>query len=326
MVEEVLSNLFRIPVPLPQSPLKSINSYIFIGPERNLVVDTGMNRDECRTVLDAGFKEISLDLERTDFFITHLHSDHSGLVAHFATDSSLVYFNKTEAEFIAKARKTGEFSSGMSGLARKSGFPEQELQESLSSHPGRRFGMPELPEFTIVVEGDTLRFGDFELECISTPGHTPGHMCLYEPNKKFFVAGDHILGDITPNISSWSEDLNPLGDYLVSLDKVYGLDVDLVLPGHRSLFKDFRGRIDELKLHHRERADEILVILEDGAKVAYHVAAKMTWSLRVDSWEEVPAMQKWFATGEAIAHLEYLESEGAIRRETQGEDLLFMLS
>jgi len=60
-------------------------------------------------------------------------------------------------------------------------------------------------------------------------------MCLYEPDKKIFVSGDHILADITPNISTWNELANPLKEYLSSLDKVYPLDVSLVLPGHRSL-------------------------------------------------------------------------------------------
>ena len=64
--------------------------------------------------------------------------------------------------------------------------------------------------------------------------------------KKILISGDHILSDITPNIQCWSDQEDPLKNYLASLDKVYQLDVDLVLPGHRRVFKNFRERISEL--------------------------------------------------------------------------------
>lgn len=40
----------------------------------------------------------------------------------------------------------------------------------------------------------------------------------------------------------------------------------------------------------------------------------MTWDIRADSWADFPLNQKWFATGEALAHLEYLVEEGAVVR------------
>ena len=87
-------------------------------------------------------------------------------------------------------------------------------------------------------------------------------MCLYEPRTKIFVAGDHILNDITPNIQLWSDDWSPLKEYLESLDKVNELEIGLVLPGHRGIFKNGKERIQELKDHHRKRLDEIVSILE----------------------------------------------------------------
>jgi glyoxylase-like metal-dependent hydrolase (beta-lactamase superfamily II) len=128
-------------------------------------------------------------------------------------------------------------------------------------------------------------------------------MCLYEPDKKILVAGDHILIDITPNIQCWTDEQNPLQDYLTSLDKVNDMEIDLVLPGHRRVITDHRKRIAELKEHHRARLEEVLSILEDHPQTAFEVASQMTWDLDADSWEDFPRAQKWFATGEAIAHL-----------------------
>jgi len=173
-------------------------------------------------------------------------------------------------------------------------------------------------------DGDEVRIGDYSFVCIETPGHSPGHICLYERDKKILVSGDHILIDITPNIAQWSKEGNPLKDYLASLDKVYDLDVELVLPGHRQLFTDHRKRIQELKHHHEARANEVLSILEKGEQTAYEVASQMSWDIDYKSWKQFPASQKWFATGEAIAHLAYLEQKGMITRKGQ-EKVLFSL-
>jgi glyoxylase-like metal-dependent hydrolase (beta-lactamase superfamily II) len=151
-------------------------------------------------------------------------------------------------------------------------------------------------------------------------------MCLYEPDKKIFVSGDHILNDITPNIQLWSDEWNPLKEYLASLDKAHELDIELVLPGHRSLFENCKDRIQELKHHHRNRLDEIISILEKGSMNAFRVASKMSWDIISDSWDLFPVSQKWFATGEAIAHLKYLKEKGIIRSEMRKQKRVFSIN
>ena len=88
MCEEVLPNLFRLKIPLPESPLKYLNSYVIRDPQRCLIIDTGLNRNECLEAMQAGLRQIGVDLEKSDLFITHLHADHFGLVGKLATDSS----------------------------------------------------------------------------------------------------------------------------------------------------------------------------------------------------------------------------------------------
>ena len=90
--------------------------------------------------------------------------------------------------------------------------------------------------------------------------------------------------------------------------------MDQVLPGHRRLIGDHRVRIEELKRHHAQRLAEVLAILKNGPLAAYEVAGHMTWDIRCDTWDDFPVLQKWFATGEAISHLRYLEEEGRIER------------
>lgn len=315
MSDEICRNFYRIEVPLPESPLKSLNSYVIRGKDRNLVIDTGFNRKICLAAMQAGLSALGIDLSRTDFFITHLHADHFGLVSRLASGKSQIFFSRPDAEIM----ESWEGFEPMIAFAGKNGFPENEVRSAIEQHPGNKFGSDWIPAFHILADGDRIDVGEYGFECVETPGHTLGHICLYEPDQRLLIAGDHILGDITPNIQCWSDTENPLRHYLNSLDKVRRLAVDLVLPGHRSMFSNCTQRIHELKKHHEQRLDEVQKILEDYPLTAYAVASRMTWDIR-GSWDKFPVTQKWFATGEAISHLRYLEEEGRIRRISGVED------
>jgi len=311
MSEEILPGLHRIKIPLPESPLKYLNSYVIKADGRNLIIDTGFNRNECFEAMKNGLREIKADLADCDFFITHLHADHFGLIARLVTKTSRIYFSRPDKEII----ESWEGFEPMIEYAGKNGFPENELRNALHQHPGYKYGSDWTPDMSVLEDGETITYGNYCFECVETPGHTLGHICLYESDKKILIAGDHILSDITPNIQCWSDKENPLENYLSSLDKVRKLDVGLVLPGHRRLFKDHRARIDELKRHHEKRAEEILDILKKGSGSAFEVASLMTWDIKFDSWNDFPVAQKWFATGEAISHLRFLEEKRLVTKE-----------
>jgi glyoxylase-like metal-dependent hydrolase (beta-lactamase superfamily II) len=321
MPEEIRPDFFRIRIPLPDSPLKYLNSYVIRSITRHLVIDTGLNREECRSAMLAGLDALDVDPADTDFFITHLHADHFGLVGRLATANSRIFFNRPEAELI-------ESWSGwepMVAFAANNGFPEGELRLAIQSHPGHKFGSEWVPDISVMKDGDRIDAGPYSFQCLFTPGHSMGHMCLYEPDRKILVAGDHILVDITPNIQCWSDSDNPLKSYLESLYKVGRLDTVLTLPGHRRLIGNPADRIRELMAHHSRRLNEVIAILDNGSQHAYQVASRMTWDLKAESWEAFPRAQKWFATGEALAHLRYLEDSGVIFREPKSPVTRFTL-
>lgn len=323
MSEEILPNLYRIEVPLPGSPLKATNSYVIKGIERSLIVDTGWNREDCLTALVSGLKECGVDYKQADYFITHMHADHSGLVSALAGEEARVYFSWADAQITRST--ASEHWEDQTDFAQKHGFPGDELEKALGSHPGRRYSSRASLNLSVTKDSDTISIGDYVFKCIETPGHTVGHMCLYEPSKKIFICGDHILVDITPNITLSSEDRNPLKEYLISLDKVYDLDVELVLPGHRSVFRDYKKRIRELKQHHETRLNEVISILKKGKQNVFQIASQMTWDINYRSWDLFPPSQKWFAFGEAMAHLKYLEEEGKVEREVQERGVVFYI-
>jgi glyoxylase-like metal-dependent hydrolase (beta-lactamase superfamily II) len=206
-----------------------------------------------------------------------------------------------------------------------SGFPENELQEIALNHPAHKYGLKGPIPYEILGDGDTITVGSYLFRCVRTPGHSKGHMCLYEPDRKILVAGDHILNDVTPTIQLRSDEGNPLKEYLESLEKVHQLDIELVLPGHRRIFRNCRARIKELRDHHQKRMDEIISILAKGSQHAYQVASQMNWDVAYGSWNLFPILQKWFATGETTAHLKYLERRGVICKEMRQQKIIYSL-
>lgn len=322
-MEEILPHLYRVVVPLPENPLKEINSYILTSNDRNLIIDTGMNRIECREVLQAGLEEIGVDLDRTDFIATHLHADHQGLIPTLLREDCQVYMGESDAVGMKHSAEVGARRSPMGLYADRSGFPAAELEASIQNHPANKFAPDSSLDYIHLHGDEVFVVGEYTWVTMETPGHTDGHICLYEPKKKLFLSGDHVLGDITPHIQAWSDDHDPLDTYLDSLRKVVELDVELCLPGHRSLITDFRGRVIELIEHHRLRANEVLDVLNGGTKNSYQTAADMSWRIRAKSWDDFPIMQKWFATGEAIAHLRYLEGKGMVERDERDGQIFY---
>ncbi|MCF8030755.1 MAG: MBL fold metallo-hydrolase [Desulfohalobiaceae bacterium] len=314
MIEQIRPNLFRITVPLPHSPLKYLNAYVLRGEERNCLIDTGLNRNTCLQALNQGLAELGVDMERTDILVTHIHSDHSGLVPTLYAQGASIWMGGADAEIL-----TQPFDwSKIQDFARINGLPEQELEQAKDSNPGFKFRPRGEVETQELKDGDIVRCGEFQLRCLLTPGHSSGHISFYEPDQGLLFAGDTLLQEITPNISQWLPGENPLHDYLESLSRLHEFDISLVLPGHRRLFSEHRERIEQLQEHHHKRLEEVLTIVRDHPGHAFHIASHMTWDLDTKEWESFPLAQKWFATGEALAHLNFLQSRGEIRKEFDG--------
>jgi glyoxylase-like metal-dependent hydrolase (beta-lactamase superfamily II) len=323
MAEEILPGLYRVVVPLPGSPLKELNSYVLTARDRNLVVDTGMNRPECLEALEQGLDEIGVDLERTDFLATHLHHDHHGLIPGLLRDGRRAYMGAIDADAMRVGFRGFAKGSSMSDYLARSGFPSAELEESFRNHPAFKYRSQKTVDYLPLHEGDLVEIGDYRFEVIDTPGHTFGHISLYERSKRVFLAGDHVLGDITPNIQAWSDEHDPLALFLRSLEKVEDLPVEICLPGHRSLIHEHAGRVEELIEHHRQRGNEAIDVLREAPGHAYDTAGRMTWSIRARSWDDFPIMQRWFATGETIAHLRYLEELHLVERGDTDQQILY---
>lgn len=322
MIDQVLPRVYRIPVPLPENPLRELNAYFFQGGDRDLLVDTGFRQDPCREALFSGLREIGYRPERTDVLLTHLHSDHSGLAPEIIGPGRHIYVSHADKSYLESyGSADAEVQRKTDAIYTAEGFPHSLILDSLRNNPARSMAPPVTDRYLGLDDGQVLEVGGYRLRCVLTPGHTPGHMCFYLEREKAMLTGDHVLFDITPNITAWPGVEDSLGDYLKSLTAVRGYDVALPLPAHRKS-ADFKDRIDHLLEHHQARLSEALdVVRAHSGQSAYTLAGYMTWKIRASTWADFPVAQKWFAVGECISHLEHLMVLGRVQRETDESGL-----
>lgn len=309
--------IYRMLIPLPENPLKTLNSYLIKSENRNLLIDTGFNRPECHEALIENLKELNVDMEKTDIFLTHLHSDHTGLINKIAHKNSKAYIGKIDYEYMFENLEGFNWEESEKRFASE-GFPYEIIERLRDTNQAKIFAPDGMFESILVEDGYKFNVDKLEFTVILTSGHTPGHTCLYLEKEKLLFSGDHILFDITPNITSWLRVKDSLRNYIESLEKIKKLEITKTFPGHRATSDDVYSRIDEIIEHHKSRlTDTLEVIKEKSAKeglTAYEIASFMKWNMRGKSWTEFPDNQKWFAVGETLSHLDYLFNENKIEK------------
>lgn len=319
MTERLARDLWRLEIPLEGNPLKTLNSYLILG-ERNLLIDTGFRWTSCRVAMERQLAEIGVDRNRMDIFVTHLHSDHVGLAPDLIRPGCQIFIGETDGQGVVDYTNTGHWQ-GLYARYVLDGFSQEETDRLSRSNPAQTAAPGAWGAYTPLKDGALLSYGGHRLRCVLTPGHTPGHMCLYEPEAKWLFTGDHILFHISPNICRWETMPDALGSYLESLRAVRDLPVTLLLPAHRRETGDLRRRVDELTAHHLRRIEDAYeTVRDEPGLTGYDIAGRMRWRIRSRSWADFPLEQKFFAVGEALAHLDYLAVRGRVFcREESGK-------
>jgi len=157
--------------------------------------------------------------------------------------------------------------------------------------------------------GDGLHFGDGSWELVHTPGHTPGHVCLFNRETATLISGDHLLPEETSNIPYLPvPGYNPLKLYLKSLDRILKLRPRIAVPSHGRPFTNIQDRVAQLFTHHRRRLRETAEAISSNEQTPVSIASHITWSR--GRFEELSPIDKWLAILETMAHLEFLVSIG----------------
>ncbi len=327
---EIVSGVHQIKLPFPHGMPEYTNIYVIEGSNGNILIDSGWDSSEVLWAFREGLKEDRLRFQDINWIvITHVHPDHYGAAGKLAEFcEAKVLMHRLEAELIDPRYKDPNALLWQIGEELSyNGVPQDKLIEMKEASLWiNQFVSPVSPD-VMLDDGDRLSNGSFEFEVLRTPGHSPAHICLYEPEKRWLFCGDHVLLNTTPHIGlhPQSED-NPLRDYLASLKMLESLRVNFVFPGHGPVFNSLRLRSEEIIHHHEQRQKAIMKALDNGLKTAYQLAIELPWMLEAGglAFEDMGLWDKRLAILQTIAHLKLLASEGKVGRIDQKDTSLYI--
>jgi glyoxylase-like metal-dependent hydrolase (beta-lactamase superfamily II) len=298
-MNELPDGIRRVTLPLPLGT-RHVHCYLLPSEDGWTLVDTGLGLPDAASRWAELLAEVG-SIRR--IVVTHFHPDHAGggEDAQAATGASVLQGADDYAQ-CERVWGQADWSEQLTEYLEANGLPEP-LAEELRGESERfrafiRFARdPEL-----------LRDGD-EVEgwrVLELPGHADGHICLLRDG--VLVSGDHLLGEITPTVGLYPQSRpDPLGDYLVSLERTLELAPRLALPGHGGPVSDPVSRAREIIEHHRRRLDETALLLGPEPRSGYEVSVELFGS-------GLDASSRRFALAETLAHLERLVREGRARR------------
>ncbi len=310
---QVADDIYMLRLPLPFA-LDHVNVWLLEEKNSWTIIDTGLGSSDCLDIWENLLTSFLSNKPVRQIILTHYHPDHVGLSGDLVdrTDAQ-AFMSRTEwlTANMLYYDSGGELGKEMLNLFKRHGLPEEVCDQIKSFKSSYRDRCSTLPAgFNRIKHSDEIDIIGSIWQCREGRGHSPEHMSLYSPERKIFIAGDHILPKITPNIPMSVQDLdaNPIADYLDSLTtfKDIGDDV-LVLPSHRLPFKGLKIRIDQLTNHHHERLQTLLDACDQPVTVfdVLPVLFKRT----LDDNQIV------FAMLEALSHLVCLEKRGGLRRQ-----------
>ena len=329
---EIIPGIHQLKIPIPNNPLECTNVYLLRGDDGYLMIDTGWNSDQAMKSLKEQLAEIGIRLKDiSQIVLTHCHADHYGLTGRLKKQTqATISIHYIERDLLTtRAGDMREFMRRSEGWFNSNGVPADSFPIfRMTPSERRRLRSPAMPDITF--RGDeTISTGVFNLKLFWTPGHSPGHICLYERDRKILFTGDHVLPVITPNVSLQPHsEGNPLGDFLSSLGTLRQLDVDVALPAHERIFYDLKKRIDEITLHHRRRNSEIESAINSGPKTAYQISDAVTWMPDFGgvSFKDLTPWLRRMAVSETLAHLKFMEVEGTVEKNRIDDIIYYRLN
>ncbi|MHB9145631.1 MAG: MBL fold metallo-hydrolase [Symbiobacteriia bacterium] len=298
-----------IPIPTP-FPVGDVNLVLLEGTPLTLI-DAGPRYEPARQALAAGLAALGYRLEDIEqLVLTHFHADHSGLAAEIRQRSGCRVLAHPNTEAWLKPG-SGNFRADylVRLFTRNGGTPEATAEVRRAIGDIWSYADALLLD-GYLNEGDTLLAGGRTFTVLHTPGHAYGHICLWQPEWRGLIAGDHLLQHISSNamvdpIEPGSEVLvRSLPLYLQGLERVAAMNPDWVAAAHGAVIRDARALVTVRRSRTERRLEQVRRALQPGPATVYQVARQLFPRLDGD--------EQYLGVSEVLGHLFLLEDRGEV--------------
>jgi glyoxylase-like metal-dependent hydrolase (beta-lactamase superfamily II) len=314
-LSEVAAGVFELRLPIPFED-GLVNVFLFVDGAEADLLDCGMNSDESVAEIKQAMEHLGAKRLRR-LVVTHIHPDHYGAAGSLAGEGMAdLYIHRLEVPLVhPRYVELEQLVKEVRTYLLVNGVPEDE-SEVLSNSQRALSQVVKTAEPSVQLDGaESLPMGRRHLRVEWTPGHSPGHICLYDQQDELLFAGDTLLPDLSPNIGLHPQSTpDPLHEYLDGLRRLAAYEPKLILPSHGRPFKDAPSRVKVLEAHHKRRLDQIVEIVGQGKQTGWEVALEL-WGPRENFYEKRLALQ------EALAHLQALAVDVRVGKSVTPESV-----
>jgi len=307
--ERVLPGVFRLRLPLPWPGVPHCNAWAVVAKDGFVLFDTGMHQPDSLSQLERALAMCNLSLQDARLVVcTHAHSDHYGQAATIVDEAGCELWMHPNHEHMRRMAEDPEaLLARRLEVARQSGVPEEPLRRYAAERARRDTGIAAVIEpDRDLVTGVTIHTDLGEWTVHETPGHAPSHVCLFHPERRLLISGDHLLGRISLYFD-YGYTPDPVGEFLNSLTVVERLGARLCLPGHGRTFADVHAHIQGNRKLVRERLGRVLDGLFGGPLTAFDLVPHVYGN------PLAPQNAHWLLS-KILAYLTHLEAEGKVER------------
>jgi glyoxylase-like metal-dependent hydrolase (beta-lactamase superfamily II) len=309
-------------MPIPGHSLGGVSAYLVRDRDGYLLVDAGMDIPACAEALEAHLAALDVPAAALHTIVlTHCHADHAGQAPGLRERSGArVWLHRRDAPLVDPERPTGDADLGALVVwLERHGFPRQEAEEARDS-VDTGLGRTYLFEADRLLEGgETFEVGPYRFEIVPTPGHTPGHVCLYESTRRLLLTGDHLFGKAAPNVRLMPySSPDTIRRYLDSLARIGRLSAERALPAHGEPFEQVPERVEQVIRHQLGRRAALLSLMTDQPRTAYQLAQVVWGPGARTTWDTFHARLRRNAALLLAAHLELLALDGEVARHEDG--------
>jgi glyoxylase-like metal-dependent hydrolase (beta-lactamase superfamily II) len=314
-LSEVAAGVFELRLPIPFED-GLVNVFLFVDGAEADLLDCGMNSDESVAEIKQAVAHLGAKRLRR-LVVTHIHPDHYGAAGSLAGEGMAdLYIHRLEVPLVhPRYVELEQLVKEVRTYLLVNGVPEDE-SEVLSNSQRALSQVVKTAEPSVQLDGaESLPMGRRHLRVEWTPGHSPGHICLYDQQDELLFAGDTLLPDLSPNIGLHPQSTpDPLHEYLDGLRRLAAYEPKLILPSHGRPFADAPARVKVLEAHHKRRLDQIVEIVGQGKETGWDVALEL-WGPRENFYEKRLALQ------EALAHLQALAVDARVGKSVTPESV-----
>jgi glyoxylase-like metal-dependent hydrolase (beta-lactamase superfamily II) len=307
--ERVLPGVWRLRLPLPWPGVPHGNAWAVRAGGGIVLFDTGMHQPGSMMELERALAMCGLGVHDIRLVVcTHAHSDHYGQAATIVERAGCELWMHPKYEHMSAGANPEATLERRIEVARQSGVPEEPLRRFAEERRGHESGIAAViaPDRALVPGVEVLTgLGAWTVQ--ETPGHAPSHVCLFQPERRLLISGDHLLGRISLFFDvGYSPD--PVGEFLHSLDVVQRLGARLCLPGHGRTFTDVLAHIEGNRTLVAERLAKVAAAIAQEPLTAFEVVP------RIYDEELATHAGPWLLS-ETLAMLTHLAALGSATRD-----------